>query len=347
MIKTMAPEEKALRESIIRLINPGLRILEASQKNLSASSQEIDGKAIIDLLKQARPHPKGPLAALWIEWVPINRGQPSKMNPWLTVMRLLMKAGPEDGLFLTDALIKTLPARKDVRHELCNLVLGQVDWRIQAIERYPHLFVPTRKKFFLPFLFNETRHRRNSWDGNAFVMLATLESKKSTKENVTQTIQALERIGAVPGVHKEKQGTVLHKIASHLGFGTVQTLAAFVEHFKHLRDTKDRDGFTPLHLAAMNGLKDNVITLLKAGASTQVLGVMGDSPLDEAVKAKHMNVVQALCEHGKHDSFSLRRARSWAGTGHIKAYLDSQVAKLALDEMMSKANAKPFQGFQA
>jgi ankyrin repeat protein len=340
MKNELKPEDAALRTEISHIVNPTYHVLESTQRGLAAVRKGIDGESIIGFIKQASPHPKGPLAALGIGWSPLKKNITKQTNLWIVVMRLLMKANPEDGLFLTDALVKTLPSKKEVRHELCSLVLAQPDWRIQAIERHPDLFVPTAQGF-LPYLFSPEKYKRDAWDGNPFVILAALESVKSTKQNVAQTILALEKIGAVPGVHKEKRSTVLHKAAEQVGRGTAQSLGALAEHFHVIIDAKDREGNTPLHLAVKSGSKDNVAALLKAGASTQVIGMMGDSPLDEAVKSKNMDVIQVLCTHGEHDWSCVKRARSWAMTDNIRAYMDAQLSRLALDEMMKKAGHAP------
>ena len=62
----------------------------------------------------------------------------------------------------------------------------------------------------------------------------------------------------------------------------------------------DYDGRTPLHIACMEGNSEAVKFLLEHGASTQVKDRFQSSPLDDAIKFRHREIVKALLMAGAH-----------------------------------------------
>ena len=68
-----------------------------------------------------------------------------------------------------------------------------------------------------------------------------------------------------------------------------------------LVSSKNRDGETPLHLAAENGDKKMVELLLANQADVNATDGTGDTPLHLAVSYHHDAVAQLLREHGGHE----------------------------------------------
>ena len=62
--------------------------------------------------------------------------------------------------------------------------------------------------------------------------------------------------------------------------------------------TTDYDGRTPLHIACVEGNAEAVKFLLQHGASTQVKDRFMRSPLDDAIKFRHKEIVRTLRKAG-------------------------------------------------
>lgn len=62
--------------------------------------------------------------------------------------------------------------------------------------------------------------------------------------------------------------------------------------------TVNYDGRRPLHIACLNGNLDVVNFLLSKGASVHVQDMFNRSPLDDAIKFRHKEVVKRLNEAG-------------------------------------------------
>lgn len=62
--------------------------------------------------------------------------------------------------------------------------------------------------------------------------------------------------------------------------------------------TTDYDGRTPLHIACVEGNTEAVKFLLQHGASTQVKDRFKCSPLDDAIKFRHKEIVKTLRKAG-------------------------------------------------
>ena len=67
-------------------------------------------------------------------------------------------------------------------------------------------------------------------------------------------------------------------------------------------------GNTPLHVASVRGLLDEVNALLEAGANVQAEGELGNSPLHDAAGQGHLSAVIRLLESG-----ASATARNWDG----------------------------------
>jgi hypothetical protein len=296
-------------------------------------------RKIIGFLRQASPHPQGPLGALDFRWEDSKK----KSCTWTVLMNSMRNMDPDDGLFMMQCLMRNLPARKSVLHDLRSVVLAQESWRLDAIALQPDLFnakATRSSSFLLRFTMNEG-NKRDSWRGNPFVLLAALSNTRSDKESVLKCLRALESAGAsLPGKNPEKGHNVLHKAAMDGGgSGAAHALAAFAEHFQNLLNDKDMQGFTPLHQAAISNDPEKAIALIQAGADTQALGLMGDSPLDEAVKMKDRPMVEAMLFHGEHDWTTIRRAKSWSQSSEISAILNAKLARMSLEKVMSQVKA--------
>ena len=61
---------------------------------------------------------------------------------------------------------------------------------------------------------------------------------------------------------------------------------------------RSRLGNTPLHIAAIWGDREAVITLLEAGADVNAVGEDGYTPLHEAIEQGHMGIATLLISQG-------------------------------------------------
>lgn len=70
-------------------------------------------------------------------------------------------------------------------------------------------------------------------------------------------------------------------------------------------DTVDYENRTALHLAATNGQQEVVKFLIdECGANTNPVDRFGASPMDDAIRAKHLVVVEYLREHGGNEQMA-------------------------------------------
>uniref|UniRef100_A0A8D0GFW2 asparaginase n=1 Tax=Sphenodon punctatus TaxID=8508 RepID=A0A8D0GFW2_SPHPU len=81
--------------------------------------------------------------------------------------------------------------------------------------------------------------------------------------------------------------------------GDTETLQALQEMGGNL-SSEDYDGRTPLHIASCEGNLQAVLYLLKNGATVYAKDRFGATPLMNAVKFRHVDVIQALRETGAH-----------------------------------------------
>ncbi len=61
--------------------------------------------------------------------------------------------------------------------------------------------------------------------------------------------------------------------------------------------SKDKDGFTPLHLAAANGYKEIAELLLVSNASVNARDNHGSTPLHQAASGDHADLMELLLDH--------------------------------------------------
>jgi ankyrin repeat protein len=66
-------------------------------------------------------------------------------------------------------------------------------------------------------------------------------------------------------------------------------------------NSKDRNGYTPLHNAAIDGQKEVVELLLANKADVNAKDNQGRTPLDLSVAIGHKNVTDLLRQHGGHE----------------------------------------------
>ena len=64
-------------------------------------------------------------------------------------------------------------------------------------------------------------------------------------------------------------------------------------------DSRDCDGFTPLHVASRHNCLGVVEQLLAANAKVNILDSSGGTPLKLAARNGHVDVVRALLRRGK------------------------------------------------
>ncbi|CAH3040637.1 unnamed protein product [Porites lobata] len=82
--------------------------------------------------------------------------------------------------------------------------------------------------------------------------------------------------------------------------GNVETLEELVNQGADVNASTNYDGRTPLHIACMEGNTEAVKFLLEHGASTQVKDRFKSSPLDDAIKFRHKEIVKILRKAGAH-----------------------------------------------
>ena len=64
-------------------------------------------------------------------------------------------------------------------------------------------------------------------------------------------------------------------------------------------NVRNERGWTPLHIAALEGRKENVELLISAGANINAKSKSENStPLDEAISRKHSKIIDFLRENG-------------------------------------------------
>jgi len=80
--------------------------------------------------------------------------------------------------------------------------------------------------------------------------------------------------------------------------GNVKTLEELLNQGADVNATTDYDGRTPLHIACVEGNTEAVKFLLQHGASTQVRDRFKCSPLDDAIKFRHKEIVKTLRKAG-------------------------------------------------
>jgi ankyrin repeat protein len=104
------------------------------------------------------------------------------------------------------------------------------------------------------------------------------------------------------------------------------------------KEARDRDGMTPMHLAAENGHLDIVQYLLASGADKNARGQGELTPLHSAAYLDHLAIVKCLLESGadieaKHENHStpLHQAAKHAGAGVVECLLAKGADKEARD----------------
>jgi ankyrin repeat protein len=109
--------------------------------------------------------------------------------------------------------------------------------------------------------------------------------------------------------------------------GDIQTVKALVEKSPGILDSRDGDGNTPLHYAAMNGNAEFIIYLLDKGAKLELQNAQVKTPLQVAAMNNRSEAVAALIKRGAaleaKDDYSrtalilCARERGEAATGRI------------------------------
>lgn len=80
--------------------------------------------------------------------------------------------------------------------------------------------------------------------------------------------------------------------------GNVKTMEELLSQGADVNASTDYDGRTPLHIASMEGNNEAVKFLLQHGALTQVKDRFKSSPLDDAIKFHHKEIVKTLRKAG-------------------------------------------------
>ena len=76
-------------------------------------------------------------------------------------------------------------------------------------------------------------------------------------------------------------------------------------------DAKNKRGWTPLHIPALEGRKENVELLISAGANINAKSKSQDStPLDEAIRRKHTKIIDFLREKGAKEGEGLEAEKN-------------------------------------
>lgn len=352
------PEDKVLKHRLIQELNLGLSIpssvefhgVASTSGQFAASRPPPSLPIVLDCLRQAAPHRHGPLASLDVRWKSAGTHKLGLRCTWSTLLQLTQQASEEEALYLVQALVRaTALSGSDgmkSRQEIAKRILSSAGWRNKAIAAHPELFVP-KNRFGLPRTW--AIGPNVLWRDNPFVLLTSLERPDADEASTRSSLFVLDAIGAISPKRSSESQTVLHQAAARLSAGPA---LAYAKHFAPLLRAQDRQGQTPLHVAAVRGDASVIAALMAGGAPCDVLTLMGDSPLDESVKSKSLEAVKALCEcawrptqnqAGRSaggmglDRFTLKRARSWAIPVEIKSYLDAVIARHAIEAAMSIA----------
>lgn len=80
--------------------------------------------------------------------------------------------------------------------------------------------------------------------------------------------------------------------------GNVRTMEELLNQGANVNATTDYDGRTPLHIACVEGNTEAVQFLLENGAITQARDRFKCSPLDDAIKFRHKEIVKTLRKAG-------------------------------------------------
>ena len=76
-------------------------------------------------------------------------------------------------------------------------------------------------------------------------------------------------------------------------------------------NVRDERGWTPLHIAALEGRKENVELLISAGAHINAQSKSRNStPLDEAIRRKHTKIIDFLREKGAKEGEALEAGKN-------------------------------------
>ncbi len=80
--------------------------------------------------------------------------------------------------------------------------------------------------------------------------------------------------------------------------GDLAVVRAILESFPDLVNSRDGEGWTPLHEAARGGFVEVAGLLIRAGADVNARNDLGDTPLETAVKAREARMVRFLLSRG-------------------------------------------------
>lgn len=124
--------------------------------------------------------------------------------------------------------------------------------------------------------------------------------RKSENEEMHEDVEAtrlLSAHGADLTAHSEEPKLSLHFAVKTNNLTQVRFLlaqAAFIGKERKLINERDKDGNTPLHLAAHEGHELIVIRLLEAGASHKAKNLQGQKPADVACSARKLEIADLI-----------------------------------------------------
>ncbi|KAJ2987357.1 hypothetical protein NUW58_g4552 [Xylaria curta] len=109
--------------------------------------------------------------------------------------------------------------------------------------------------------------------------------------------------GAMKFLLQKLEGVSLHNVRDHLKMtplhvaaltGNLDAVEALLEISAIEIDAQDKDGDTPLHLAAMNNIGETCVRLLAAGASSSAENARGLTPLAVALERRSSDAIRAM-----------------------------------------------------
>jgi len=121
-----------------------------------------------------------------------------------------------------------------------------------------------------------------------------------------------------------KDVTLLHIAAEHTGNSRVINILISMGVYV---DSTDHNKYTPLHIAAMEGIVDAIDSLITNNAKIEAPGPSGETPLSMAIFTGKIDAVKTLLSHGANVNANLINANGCFTPLHLAIFLSTLAAK--------------------